>query len=58
MNKICPIAHNKLEVVPVDLLEKMREACQNAKPTPETKLQDVIINKETGDYTFIWEEKK
>ncbi|EEG78446.1 hypothetical protein [Dethiobacter alkaliphilus] len=41
----------------MDLLEKMREAYQSAKPTPEKKLQDVIVNRETGEYTFIWEEK-
>lgn len=41
----------------MDLLEKMRDAYQNSKPTPETKLQDIIVNKESGEYTFIWEEK-
>jgi hypothetical protein len=44
-----------------DWLEKMKEACQTARAQqsdPSVKLQDVAINRETGEFTFIWEEKR
>ncbi|MDW7651422.1 MAG: hypothetical protein SCK29_03765 [Bacillota bacterium] len=44
-----------------DLLQKMREACQTAREqqdNPNIKLQDVSINTKTGEFTFIWDEKK
>lgn len=46
----------------VTLLQKMKEACmeskQNLPDRQNASLTDVIVNKETGDFRFIWDRKE
>ncbi|MBS4031497.1 MAG: hypothetical protein KGZ63_08770 [Clostridiales bacterium] len=43
-----------------DLLQKMKDAWQQEKQNnhPDIRLQDVVVNKQTGEFKFIIEQKK
>jgi hypothetical protein len=43
-----------------NLLQKMKDAWQQEKQSnnPDICLQDVVVNKQTGEFKFIFEEKK
>lgn len=49
------------EVIPVEnILQKMREACQEAKSQQKenARLEDVVLNTITGDFIFVWKEEE
>lgn len=42
-----------------NLLQKLKDAWQQEKQNNnDICLQDVIVNKQTGEFIFVWEEKK
>jgi hypothetical protein len=40
------------------ILQKLKEACSEAKPHENAKLKDITINTETGETQFIWQDEE
>jgi hypothetical protein len=41
-----------------NILQKLKQACQEAKPDENAKLKDIILEPQTGECKFIWQEEE
>jgi hypothetical protein len=40
------------------LLQKLKEACRESRPAENAKLQDIVIQPQTGEVRFVWQDEE